>query len=194
MVEADTSTPFPLAAVCAAPAEKTSVTEAEFHALYAETARPLKSYLSRMTGDPSTADDLLQEAYCHLLRAQLPPMEPAGRRNYLYRIATNLARDHFRRRKHASDTLLDALAQPHGGEAALVSADVQKILNEVEPGERQLLWLAYVEGASHREIAALTGLKEASVRPLLFRARRKLGAILRERGFRAATRTSGGMP
>jgi RNA polymerase sigma-70 factor (ECF subfamily) len=194
MAEADTSTPFPLAAVCAAPAEKTSVTEAEFRTLYAETARPLKSYLSRMTGDPSTADDLLQEAYYHLLRAQLPPMEPAGRRNYLYRIATNLARDHFRRKKYAGEALPELRAEPHRSEAVLVSVDVQKILNEVKPGERQLLWLAYVDGASHREIAAVTGLKEASVRPLLFRARRKLGAILRERGFHAVPRTSGGMP
>jgi DNA-directed RNA polymerase specialized sigma24 family protein len=41
--------------------------------------------------------------------------------------------------------------------------------------------LAHVEGFDHKEIAHLTGLKVASVRVLLFRARRELAAALRER-------------
>jgi hypothetical protein len=44
--------------------------------------------------------------------------------------------------------------------------------------ERQLLWLAYVEGASHKEIADCTGLKAGSVRLLLFRARRRLAGLI----------------
>jgi RNA polymerase sigma-70 factor (ECF subfamily) len=45
--------------------------------------------------------------------------------------------------------------------------------------ERDLLWLAYVEGASHHEIADRTGLKPASVRLLLYRARRRLAGLIR---------------
>ena len=48
-----------------------------------------------------------------------------------------------------------------------------------------MLWLAYVEGCSHKEIAGVVGLKAASVRLLLFRARQKLAALLRERGLHA---------
>jgi RNA polymerase sigma-70 factor (ECF subfamily) len=44
------------------------------------------------------------------------------------------------------------------------------------------MWLAYVEGADHCEIAETLGLREASVRVLLFRARRKLAHLLREGG------------
>jgi RNA polymerase sigma-70 factor (ECF subfamily) len=40
------------------------------------------------------------------------------------------------------------------------------------------MWLAYVEGADHREIAAALGLRERSVRVLLHRARRKLAALI----------------
>jgi RNA polymerase sigma-70 factor (ECF subfamily) len=56
-------------------------------------------------------------------------------------------------------------------------------MKELKPRERELLWLAYVEGSSHREIAQLSGLREQSVRGLLFRARARLAALLRRRGL-----------
>jgi DNA-directed RNA polymerase specialized sigma24 family protein len=46
--------------------------------------------------------------------------------------------------------------------------------------ERALLWLAYVEEATHAEIAATMGCGERSVRVLLFRARRRMERLLRE--------------
>jgi DNA-directed RNA polymerase specialized sigma24 family protein len=46
-----------------------------------------------------------------------------------------------------------------------------------------LLWLAYVEGFDHREIAAAKGVAEKSVRVLLFRARKALAAILSRAGL-----------
>jgi RNA polymerase sigma-70 factor (ECF subfamily) len=49
----------------------------------------------------------------------------------------------------------------------------------MKPRERQMLWLAHAEGYSHREIAQVMGLSTASIRLLLFRARRKIAALLR---------------
>ena len=46
-----------------------------------------------------------------------------------------------------------------------------------------MLWLAHVEGTGHREIAAVLGVKAASVPVLLFRARRKLAGLLRKKGY-----------
>jgi RNA polymerase sigma-70 factor, ECF subfamily len=48
-----------------------------------------------------------------------------------------------------------------------------------------MLWLAYVEGSSHREIAAALGLRAASIRSMLFRARRRLADKLRTRNVRS---------
>ena len=59
--------------------------------------------------------------------------------------------------------------------------DVHRAFDQLKPRERQLLWLAHVEGFDHKEIADLTGLKVASVRVLLFRARGELASALRER-------------
>ena len=51
----------------------------------------------------------------------------------------------------------------------------------LKPRERDLLWLAYAQGSSHKEIAETLGLKTASIKLLLFRARRRLAAMLRRR-------------
>ena len=53
-------------------------------------------------------------------------------------------------------------------------SDLGRVLGRLKPRERELLWLAYAEGASHKEIAELLGLRAASIRLLLFRARRKM--------------------
>lgn len=62
-------------------------------------------------------------------------------------------------------------------------SDLGRALSRLKPRERQLLWLAYAEGASHKEIAKVSGMKAASVRPLLFRARKKLLDLLGASGI-----------
>src|SRR3979409_706132 len=71
--------------------------EESFRTFYERTARPVWSYLTRMTGDPQLSDDLLQETYYRFLRAGRAYASEAHRRNYLFRIATNLIRDGRRR-------------------------------------------------------------------------------------------------
>jgi RNA polymerase sigma-70 factor (ECF subfamily) len=51
-------------------------------------------------------------------------------------------------------------------------------MRRLKPRERELLWLAYAQGASHREIAEAVGVKTSSVKLLLFRARRRLAGVL----------------
>src|SRR6059058_5274004 len=75
--------------------------EETFRAFYDRTARQVWAYLARITGDRTVADDLLQESYYRLLRAQQAFTGESHRRNYLFRIATNLANDRHRRTRVA---------------------------------------------------------------------------------------------
>ena len=77
--------------------------EDAFRLFYDRTARPVWAYLSRMSGDARLADDLLQEAYYRFLRANVTHESDAHRRNYLFRIATNLVND-MRRRPRIDET------------------------------------------------------------------------------------------
>ena len=54
------------------------------------------------------------------------------------------------------------------------ATDLRRAMSRLKPRERELLWLAYAQGSSHREIAACLGLRTGSVKLLLFRARRRL--------------------
>ena len=61
-------------------AERTFLmTEEAFRVFYELTARPVRVYLARMTGDDRLADDLLQETYYRFLRSNAA-FENAGRR------------------------------------------------------------------------------------------------------------------
>jgi RNA polymerase sigma-70 factor (ECF subfamily) len=155
-----------------------------FAGFYSRSARPLWAYLARVSGDPALADDLMQESYVRYLCASQPASlalegEVAARR-YLFRIATNLLRDHWRR---PHSTSIEELPEEFfAASASSAQADSQAVLGpalaQMRPLDRQLLWLAHAEGYSHREIAAITGLASASIRLLLFRARRKIARLL----------------
>jgi len=160
--------------------------EASFRAFYAQTARPLWAYLFRASGDPTLAEDLLQETYYRFLRARPDPMSDAHRKNYLYRIATNLLTDHRRRERGKEFTNppgeagadRSATIEPRA-EGGSERTELESAFKQMKAREREILWLAYAEGYKHEEIAELTGRKAASLLPLLFRARRKLAEILR---------------
>jgi RNA polymerase sigma-70 factor (ECF subfamily) len=168
----------PKAAPCAAADTHARMDEESFRLFYERTARPLRGYLIRMLNDPAAADDCFQESYLRLLKAKLPgEASDEHRKNYLFRIATNLVKD--RKCVRAEIELpedMETAAPTAGG-------DVNKILAGLKPAQRELLWLAYVERFSHFEIARMLSLKPQSIRPLLSRARHAFAEALQRGGF-----------
>jgi len=154
-----------------------------FRALYDRTAKPLWVYLFRRTSSAELADDLLQETYYRFLRTRAVYESESHRKNYLFRIASNLAND-VHRRKHEHVELTDDHASmvTTSADAAGQSVrrtDLARALSQLKPRQRDALWLAYAEGSSHEEIAQALGVKAGSIKLILFRARRKLAGLLR---------------
>jgi len=164
--------------------ERPAMDEAAFVALYEQTARRLRGYLRRATGDASLADDLLQESYTRLLGSGFLADDDDHLRNYLFRIATNLVRDHYRRRRPTDAEPPDPVVDASHGRDIELRTDVGAALAGLKPRDRQMLWLAYVEGSDHREIASALGLRAASVKSMLSRARSRLASRLHAVGFR----------
>jgi RNA polymerase sigma-70 factor, ECF subfamily len=155
-----------------------------FAQFYERSARSLWAYLSRVSGDAALADDLTQESYVRLLCAARPDEGEVASRRYLFRIATNLLHDHWRRPKSRSIEELPEELFAKGDDWANLDSKVilGRAMATMRPRDRQLLWLAHAESYTHREIAEITGLGAASVRLLLFRARRKITQRLQELG------------
>ena len=174
-----------LEAVATAAVDKLQMDEDTFRAFYDRTARQVWAYLARITGDRTLADDLLQDTYYRFLRAERAFDSETHRRNYLYRIATNLAHDRHRRNRVAAPVPIPAENEPGAlADASDLAAeterrtDLSRAMATLKPRERQMLWLAYAQGSSHEEIAESLGLRKNSIKILLFRARKKLASAL----------------
>src|ERR1700692_1044538 len=126
-----------------------SVNQEAFRVFYSRTNRPLWAYLLRTSRRPDVADDLLQESYCRFLAATLPEMDAAESRSYLFKIATNLLHDRLRR-KEVPD-IVNGTNQSCEDDPE-TRTDVRRAFERLKPRERQLLWLAHVEGFDHREV------------------------------------------
>ena len=151
--------------------------ESEFERLYCATAGPILGYLTAVSGHRDVAEDLLQETYCRFL-AQGPAkagLEAEAARRYLFRIASNLLRDRWRRGEGQPFAEPAEFGVPANFDTPL---EIQAMLRHLNPKERTLLWLAYVEGMDHAEIAAATGVGRLSVRTLLLRARKRARRLL----------------
>src|SRR5580693_2265572 len=115
--------------------------EDTFRAFYDRTARGVWAYLARVTGDRQLADDLLQEAFYRFLRANATYDSETHRRNSLYRIATNLARDARRQNLTRPAPLLagDDIERAPSGDgfgATERSADFTRAMSNLQPRER----------------------------------------------------------
>jgi RNA polymerase sigma-70 factor (ECF subfamily) len=139
-----------------------------------------------VTASAADADDIVQEAFLRLLRTPPPARDEEQWRRFVYKTAGNLIVDRWRRKKRqegkAAGPSAASVRPPDAGD------DVARTFAELSARDRALLWLAYVEGESHDEIAGSLGVGRTSVKVLLFRAKRRLRDLLTAKGL--VTRTS----
>ncbi len=157
--------------------------EIAFRGFYDRTAPALRSYLRMLCKNTATADDLLQETYLRFLRAPIPDMNEFQMKAYLYKAAHSAAQNQKRaemREQRRSNEI------PAWGEAARdqsSSYEMKRLFLKLKGQQQTLLWLAYVEGFQHREIAQILSLKEKSIRVLLSRARNELSRMFTAEGI-----------
>jgi RNA polymerase sigma-70 factor (ECF subfamily) len=162
--------------------------EAKFEAFYRKMAGGIWSYIYRMTGNPSLADDLMQKTFFRFIRSRPTIANDDHLRRYIYKTATNLVLDHFRESKRETqygpiDPTLIAAGREFRADRGELRHDMMRVFSELKPQERALLWLAHVEGETHEAIAEALGVKTKSVKVMLFRARKRLGELLSKKGL-----------
>ncbi|MFT3916715.1 MAG: sigma-70 family RNA polymerase sigma factor [Anaeromyxobacteraceae bacterium] len=147
-----------------------------FERFHAAVRPRLWAWLRRVAGDGALADEVAQEAFVRFLDRDGLALPEAERRPYLYGIAWRVLAD-LRRHARRHSPLAEAPAETTAP-ASPEAARAVEVLAALPERQRALLWLAHVEGLSHKEIAAALGLSPGSVRVLLHRARARAAALL----------------
>lgn len=155
----------------------------------------LLAFAGRFCGSESEAEDLLQETFARAYKSWDQLDDKANARPWLYSIARNTCQRMHRKRAgeparlESLDELLarstvtvpdlDPGADPHRSRLRAEARElVERGLSALPPDFRIPLVLADVAELSIAEIAAVLGIKEATVKTRLHRARLKLRAVL----------------
>lgn len=140
-------------------------------------------YLRHLTGDEELALDLTQETFVRAFRA-LPKTRPGLLiQPWLYRIATNLAYDHFRRQRHFTWLPLRMVDHFLRGDTpdAIEERDlVQRALGRMHPEERAVLLICGLEQMPYEQAAAILGGSAAAIRKRFGRAKARFRLLYTE--------------
>jgi RNA polymerase sigma-70 factor, ECF subfamily len=154
----------------------TDAAEELFRAAYPKLA----GWVRRLVDDDDTAHEIASEAFVRLMSRWTRVESP---QSYLYMIATNLIRDHWRKaererraiRNMTASADLDSVGYP------VQDVDVRNLLQSLPPRLRDPFLLHYYAGFPIKEVATLLHRPEGTIKADLFAARAKLKAALGER-------------
>ena len=160
---------------------------AAFETIYRAHAGRLYSVACRVLGNPTDAEDLLQEIFLAAHRKLETFRGDSALGTWLYRLAMNLCLDHLRSRATRSGQLTDALDDEHGlddsgsrhlAERTVARMDLERAMAQLPEGCRTAFVLHDVEGLEHREIADILGIAEGTSKSQVHKARMRLRAML----------------
>jgi RNA polymerase sigma-70 factor, ECF subfamily len=174
-----------------------------FAALHQALYPRLLAFLTRMSGSPVLADDLLQETFLRMHRARATFAAGGAVIPWAYAIARNVHIDHARSAKlRATERLPSdpgAETVDRGGadaESSAIAAEaaraVERVLARIPASQRDAFVLLRYEGLSVQDAAAILGTTPTAVKLRAFRAYEALRAELDEQKREAPARGGAG--
>ena len=151
--------------------------------LFAANYPKLAGWVRRLVDDDDTAHEIASEAFVRLLSKWTSPAKLDNPQSYLYMIATNLIRDHWRKTERERRALRSVTAGSAADPVAFPAqdADVRNLIASLPPRLRDPFLLHYYGGFGIKEVASLLHRPEGTIKADLFAARAKLKTALGER-------------
>jgi RNA polymerase sigma-70 factor (ECF subfamily) len=145
--------------------------------LFSSAYPRLAGWVRRLVDDDETAHEIASEAFTRLLARWSTLDNP---QSYLYMIATNLIRDHWRKteRERRAIRTVTASAPRDPVSNPVQDVDVRDLIQDLPQRMRNAFLLHYYAGFGVREVAALLGRPEGTIKADLFQARARLKATL----------------
>jgi len=140
----------------------------------------LAGWVRRLVDDDDTAHEIASEAFVRLLSRWTKVDSP---QSYLYMIATNLIRDHWRKTERERRAIRNVTAAAAADPVAYPAqdVDVRDLIASLPPRLRDPFLLHYYGGFGIREVATLLHRPEGTIKADLFAARARLKTALGER-------------
>ena len=168
---------------------------AAFRALVESYERAGYRFFLRLTGNPEDAEDLTQELFIAIFRSAARYTADAPFKAFFYRIASNMAASHLRKRKHRATPSIDEMVERgfdaasirHEDDPALSFAgrEARRRYEEALAGLprdwRVALELRVTGELTYEEIAAAMGKSVSAVESILVRARERMAEKLEDR-------------
>ncbi len=144
---------------------------------------PIIRYLHRLTGEYDVALDLAQDTFVRAYQGILKTDAELSLKPWLYKIATNLARQHHRRKRILSFVPIAHVQEPKSSSAVNKVDErltIGEALRQVPPEQRNCIVLHFVEGFTYREIGEVLGTSEDAVRKRVVRGSEKFRQAYRK--------------
>ena len=160
-----------------------------FEQLYRRHFRRVYTLCLRMTGNPTQAEDLTQEAFVHLLNKVGSFRGESQFTTWLHRLTVNQVLMHFRKRgvrleQTTEDGEAPAGAVPGTDDPRRVPVidriALERAVAQLPPGYRTVFILHDVEGYEHTEIARMLGVAPGTSKSQLHKARMRLRSLMRQ--------------
>jgi RNA polymerase sigma-70 factor (ECF subfamily) len=138
--------------------------------LFKRHGGPLLGMIRRRVRDDDQAHDILQQTFLNVHRARADFRTGSRFKPWLYAIATNLVREHYRRTARRRESSLDALDSVTPVEPAtpyddfVVADTVHRALDGLLDNQREVIELHWFEDLGYEEISERVGASEAAVR------------------------------
>lgn len=160
------------------------VSKPNFDVLVEAHSAEIFAYLWRMTGEKDDAQDCLQETFLRAFRGYSRLVSGSNYRAWLYKIATNVARTHFSRRKRAAKRRVEIdPSRLQGGvspqdelERRELLAAVLEAVEGLPHKQRAAFMMRKYQGLSYGTIATVLGGTEVAARANVYQALKKLRA------------------
>ena len=155
--------------------------------LYRQHHEAVRAFACRLLGHPEVAEDLVHEVFLGAPAAFQRYRGESTLRTFLISVAVNKSKHHVRsagrrRRLHerlASEPVRDrSIAPDEEWERRELAEELQRALDQLPHDERVVVVLCEVEERTSGEVAQIVDAPEATVRTRLFRAKRRLRALL----------------
>jgi len=147
----------------------------------------VRAFVLRLVGNEALADDLTQDTYVRAQKTEAGLHETSSEKSWLFSIALNTVRDHYRARARAPATtpdpaILDQLPAGDDTERAVLEAEMSSCVVEyvmrLRDQQREVVAMHDMAGLKHAEIGSILGVSEANSRVLLHRGRAALRELL----------------